>query len=487
MAAAPRTLKLYTIVEGSALPGDPATDWLWLQSAYERVQMLNWELKDLATVQGDTSAEYIRALLQAVRQFPNDELFLMQLGKLAEKFSYPDIAVRAYEKILDVNPLNRRALQAVSILLRDKGDYDRAIAHTTTLIGIRKPHDMEYAIALAVRATAYDAKKDYDRALQDTDAMLGLPRSSPKTKLIAHDIRANVYYHKGDYRNVIQEATELLDLSDNSPYYIAEVLNLRTYAYVHIKDFRRALEDASRRLVLWLPEDKPAALKVRAYIYTQSGDYRAAIKDLTDSLNIEGMSDQDRLAALKARAHTYNLRGEHNLALADADAMLGITGISPKDMETAQGLKAQAFTGLALATMNPQYRARFLASVREVCATVPDNPTLTYYAAKADYYEGHHGRALEKARSLITRNDDLVFKVLYMLVAPEKDALSLQFPALLGPKEFSLVQRLVDEWRHNEGDPPNVRSLERFWGRSIWEGDSSRPANRMAAMGLAWD
>jgi len=219
------------------------------------------------------------------------------------------------------------------VAMRDKGDYDRAIADLTEAIGL----DAKLTDAFLGRGNAYYFKADQDRAIADYSEAI---RLNPKYSVVFNQ-RGNAYHAKGDQDRAIADYDESIRLD---PKFAVRFTN-RGNAYVSKGDLDRGIADYSE--AIRLDPKFSTAFNGRGYAYNSKGDYDRAIADLDEAIRLNpnfalafnnrgwaynGKRDPDHAIAdlneairldpkltggFHNRANAYRAKGDHDRAIAD--------------------------------------------------------------------------------------------------------------------------------------------------------------------------
>jgi WD40 repeat protein/serine/threonine protein kinase len=159
------------------------------------------------------------------------------------------------------------------VMLRQKGDYDAAIAEFTRATRI----DPNHTAAYQGRANTYSGRGDYDRAVEDYSKALEI---DPKLAL-AYVNRGLAYVKLHEPVKAVADYTRALEID---PKLSVAYLN-RGSAYARSAEYERAVEDYSKALEI---DPKLALAYVnRGLAHAKKGDFPAALVDYGRALEIE--------------------------------------------------------------------------------------------------------------------------------------------------------------------------------------------------------
>ena len=190
-----------------------------------------------------------------------------EVKRLGEERKYNELIPKTTELInSEEEPLRKaRAYCVRSIVRRNKGDYDDAIADCTKAIKL----DPQYARAYLFRGLAYNCKGNYDRAIADYAKAIELDPKYTKIYLI----RGLAYVTQDNYNRAIADYTVAIKLD---PKY-AEAYIFRGFAHSLQGNYDQAIEDYTQ--VTELSPKYAGAYLSRGFIYGLQGNYDRMIED----------------------------------------------------------------------------------------------------------------------------------------------------------------------------------------------------------------
>jgi tetratricopeptide (TPR) repeat protein len=228
-------------------------------------------------------------------QNPNDPTLLLRLGTAYYQVGRLDAAYNAYTKAIQQNPKLAEAYHSRSVVLADKGEFEKAIRDATDSISINPTSTRAYNN----RGFAYMQMGYFDRALDDLNKALELDDRFA----IAYFNRGIVYNSIGDFSKANKdfETTYLLGYRSAGLWvsWGNSLLGLENFNDAVVKLSQAVLYDA----------DLATAFSKRGYAYLQLGskyDYQAR-KDLETSirLNSDILSAYVNLGLLEARNNNF--------------------------------------------------------------------------------------------------------------------------------------------------------------------------------------
>ena len=185
-----------------------------------------------------------------------------------------------------------------------KGNYDLAIKAYDKAIEL-KP---DFAVAYSNRGEAYAKKGDYPRAVADYDKAIELKPSIelPPNAAVAN-IRGVAYRKKGENTLAIKDYDKAIELK---PDYVF-AYNNRGMAYRENSDYHRAIADYTQAIEL--KPDYVFAYNNRGRAYRDKGDYPCAIADYTKAIELK----PDDTVIYNSRGVAYYFNGENARAIVD--------------------------------------------------------------------------------------------------------------------------------------------------------------------------
>lgn len=137
----------------------------------------------------------------------NFELVYIERGGMRGKEGNYGAAIDDYTKVLQLNPLNTRALNDRGDAYNMSGDFDRAIADFTKAI----ESDPSYPYAYINRGLSYFKTGNNDQALLDLNKGIELNNESSS----AYFVRGEVHRSKSDFGAALADFQKALDLTSN--------------------------------------------------------------------------------------------------------------------------------------------------------------------------------------------------------------------------------------------------------------------------------
>ena len=198
---------------------------------------------------------------------PQDHIFYNNRGiDYGEKGEH-DLAIKDFNKAIDLKPDYDLAYNNRGAVYRSKGEHDLAIKDCNKAIQL-KP---DYAEPYSNRGSAYRNKGNYDLAIKDYDTAIQLKPDFVQ----AYYNRGLAYHEKRELDFAIKDYSKAIELNPKlfHPYYN------RGNAYLQKRDFDRAIEDYSKAIEL-NPELGPAYCN-RGEVWLHLKEWDKAKADLT--------------------------------------------------------------------------------------------------------------------------------------------------------------------------------------------------------------
>jgi tetratricopeptide (TPR) repeat protein len=215
----------------------------------------------------------IKAFTLAIEQNPELIEAYNQRGILYADYKHEfDLAIKDYNKVLELDSKNIQAYINRGNAYDLKGDPDRAIEDYNSALEINP----QLAEALHNRGLAYYRKQEYDRALDDFDRAIELKPDYS----YAYNSRCLLFRTKGDLEKALDDCNKAIELEPN----FAMALFNRGFVLNQLGDVDKAVLDLSRSIEL-NPQYAPAYV-IRGYIYADLGETQSAIADLQQALTV---------------------------------------------------------------------------------------------------------------------------------------------------------------------------------------------------------
>ena len=214
------------------------------------------------------------------------EVYYERAGMFSAYDKDYDRAIADYSKIIELDPTYVNAYTARAIDYRNKGDYQRALADRSAVVGLT--HSLD---AYADRGSAYLLLEDYDHAIADFEEARSLYPRNP----VALAGLGTAYTAKGDY----QHALELYDEAIKQAPQVMWLYPARAETFLRMRAYDKALADVEHSLAVF-PKDA-FAVNTRARIYEATGRKAEAVADFRAALalNPNLKTREDSVAGLK--------------------------------------------------------------------------------------------------------------------------------------------------------------------------------------------
>ena len=171
-------------------------------------------------------AEAIKAYRFALAEFPNNEVAVLGFGKASLFAGQMEMAQKAFQHALKVNPTNQQALNYIGDLYERQGQLDAA-AETYLRAGniSASKSDLDSAIDYWLRATKLASDQvDAHRNLADGLAQQGQTRRAAREWLTL----AAIYQRRGDHGQAIEQIGRAEQLVPDDPGVIAAMEALQS-------------------------------------------------------------------------------------------------------------------------------------------------------------------------------------------------------------------------------------------------------------------
>lgn len=252
-----------------------------------------------------------------------DGEILAAAGKLEEARAVRELAINDFTKLLEENPDDPDALQAVAELLGRLGNFDDAIAKATKAIEKNPRANSLYIL----RGRLYHQTKQYEKAIEDLNQAIDLQPDS----FIAFLDRCEVYYDKGDKdlaakdyglarelqgQAITQAVLQRITVRSEGKFENA-IAEMKRFAELDQLNAKADGRDADPDYRLQLGQS-----------YLATSENQKCIEELTEVLDQVGQNPRDRrmrnarFLALRTRADAYLGIGGHEEAVADYESAL---------------------------------------------------------------------------------------------------------------------------------------------------------------------
>ena len=254
-----------------------------------------------------------------------DGEILAAAGKLEEARKVREQAIDDFTKLLEENPEDPDALQAVAELMGRLGNFEEAIEHANRALE-RNPRATSLYI---LRGRLYHELKEYDKSIEDFDRAIDLQPDS----FIAFLDRSEVYYDKGDKASAAKDyglARELQGIGITQA--VLQRISVRAEGEFDnaITDMKRFAELDELNAEADGRDPDPDYLLQLGQTYLATNKNNQSIEVLTTIIDRVGEEPRDRRArnakflGLRTRADAFLGLGKHNEAIGDYDKALKI-------------------------------------------------------------------------------------------------------------------------------------------------------------------
>lgn len=282
----------------------------------------------------DECIKGLKALIEKTSE-PCEE-YLMVLGDAHNDIEDYLQAIKAYSKVLDINPNNKDALgsRAANHVMAE--EYAEAIEDYTRLIEEEREDKKHY---LFQRGKAYQRKGDHEEAIKDFTNVISIDDEDED----AHEARMQSYIEIGDdergfadrekYRELTsgEESTEeieqaiaglnekIADATARGAWNLDLLIGKRGQNYLNLKEYDKAIEDFTKVI----EGDIVAGanpLVGRAGAYHMLNKHDKAIEDLAKAIRViskDPENEEDLIEAYNSRGLAYYDAGEYDKAIRD--------------------------------------------------------------------------------------------------------------------------------------------------------------------------
>ena len=209
--------------------------------------------------------EALKAYSRVIDLDPNDAAAYNNRGVAYHRKGKLDLAVKDYNIAIKLNPDDANAYSNRSNVYREMGEFNRAIDDANTAIKLNP----NFTEAYSNRGAAYGAKGDFDLAIKDCSKAIELNPNCTE----AYSNRGNAYLKKGQVDLAIKDCSKAIELN---PDYVGAYIN-RGNAYMHKQEIDLAIVDYTKAIRL-----NPRLAKAyfnRGNAYCQKGKFDLAIGD----------------------------------------------------------------------------------------------------------------------------------------------------------------------------------------------------------------
>lgn len=217
-------------------------------------------------------AELARVLDMQIERLVDDPAaqaeFLRRLAKLADgALKEPRRAQRAWESLCEVLPADPEALEALSRIYGDKGDWGALVRVLERQIPLASEPAQAVGVAL-LRAQLLEEKlDDADAAAQALEQLIA--EIDPRN-LDAHQRLRRLYEARGDWARVVRVADRQLFLTEDPVPRAPLALEIAAIWRDRLSDQKKAITAYER--VLEIQQNQIDALKALAPLYAAAGD-----------------------------------------------------------------------------------------------------------------------------------------------------------------------------------------------------------------------
>jgi tetratricopeptide (TPR) repeat protein len=214
------------------------------------------------------------------------EVYYERAGMFSAYDKDYDRAIADYSKIIELDPTYVNAYTARAIDYRNKGDYQRALADRSAVVGLTHSRD-----AYSDRGGAYLLLEDYDHAIADFTEARRLDPTHPS----ALAGLGTAYTAKGDYQHALGLYGEAIKQTPQ----VMWLYPARAESFLKLRAYDKALADVEHSLAVFTKD--AFALNTRARIYEATGRKAEAVADFRAALalNPNLKTRDDSLAGLK--------------------------------------------------------------------------------------------------------------------------------------------------------------------------------------------
>ncbi|NIM49539.1 MAG: tetratricopeptide repeat protein [Gemmatimonadales bacterium] len=241
--------------------------------------------------------EYDRAeeeFLKSLRMNPENTSSLYSLATLYAKRKDYDEAIRAFQRILEIEP-DAVVHKDLGSLYFTIGEYDKAEAEFRAAVRL-DPHNVAAHFNLG---TLYLMQHDLARAEREFALLLDLDIESAAAVRV-HSNLGHIFVARGDYRRAIREYRAVLVLDSLN----LDARHNLALSYRVLKDLTNARREFE--VVVRLDPGNVEAHNALGEILLQAGDYPSALEVLTEAVT----RAPDNIVAQTYLGHTYYQMGD---------------------------------------------------------------------------------------------------------------------------------------------------------------------------------
>ena len=229
-----------------------------------------------------------------------------QRGNVQSLLGQIDMAIKAYSKAIDLNPLDAKTYNNRGIAYGEKGEHNLAIKDFDKAIYLKPDYDLaynnrgavyrskgkhdlaiedcnkaiqlkpDYAEPYCNRGAVYRNKGEIDRAIEDYDIAIKLKPSFVE----AYFNRGLAYHEKGELDIAIKDYSKAIELDPK----LVHPYNNRGNAYRQKRYFDKAIEDCDKAIKL--NPKLGLAYYIRGEVWLNLKEWDKARSDLTDAKNV---------------------------------------------------------------------------------------------------------------------------------------------------------------------------------------------------------
>ena len=161
----------------------------------------------------------------------NDAAFYNNRGIDYRKEGKLDLAIKDFDKAIELNPEFAEAYNNLGNAYDDKGDFDKAIVNFNTAIKFKS----DFVDAYVNRGVAYGKRDEFNKAIADFTTAINLDPYHAG----AYYNRGNAYLLKGDFDKAVEDYDTSIKLSPDD----AQSYCHRSLARLHLKEWDKAKTD----------------------------------------------------------------------------------------------------------------------------------------------------------------------------------------------------------------------------------------------------
>ena len=161
----------------------------------------------------------------------NDAAFYNNRGIDYRKENKLDLAIKDFDKAIELNPEFAEAYNNLGNAYDDEGNFDKAIANFNTAIKFKS----DFVETYVNRGVAYGKRDEFNKAINDFTTAIDLDPGHAG----AYFNRGNAYLLRGDFKRAIENYDTAIKLSPDD----AQSYCHRGFAQLHLKKWDRAKTD----------------------------------------------------------------------------------------------------------------------------------------------------------------------------------------------------------------------------------------------------